>query len=170
MLLWELMVVHNRWLNFLIWGLNLKFSLFIWLLDLNLIEFVPWFGILIVRECQNTFNCDKSLHSNSYFFVTTGLIYSTIVDFEKPLLLKYWVEKSIPFLHWSRGSPTTQENLMKWTHLDSQPRVSPKLMTSNLSSGYQSKVFFYFRWYVSKNRVSMHAVVSWWTKIAEKCF
>ena len=64
--MFKLIVLHNRWLGFLIRGLNLKFSVFGRLLGWNFIDFVPCVGILIVGECQNALKIDKSLHSETF--------------------------------------------------------------------------------------------------------
>ena len=85
-------VLRNHWLDFFIRGLNLKHFLLGRLLGFKSVSFIHCIRILIVQECQKAPNFDKSLHWNSYFSITTGLICSTKIEIGMPLYFdKHWV-------------------------------------------------------------------------------
>ena len=100
--IFQLIVLHDHWLNFLLQGLFPELHLLDGLLGFEVIEVVLRVGIAIVRVRRNALNIDKSLYSNSYFSVTTDLTHSTKIANENfSLSKKYWVwktTKAIPAL------------------------------------------------------------------------
>ena len=71
---------------------TIPFCLWLTLRYENDLFLVPFVGSLIVRKCQNLINFVKSQFSNSYVFITTGLISSTKVEIVKFVLIQCWVE------------------------------------------------------------------------------
>ena len=150
--IFQLIILHNPICDILTQVQNLKTSFISGLLDKTVFNFVPFVGILIVSEGQDTPNIDNSLYSSSFFSITKGSYYRSKAWTKKFRRLKNNEStESIQFLGWTFQRQRLPEIFLTSTDLVFETRVSSKLLIWILTSSWSKTSYFCWKFQLRIN-------------------